>query len=280
VAAETIRLLEQNKDKPFFIAAGFYRPHCPFIAPKRYFDLYPLEKIAAPESSDIEWAKLLPASLFINQPHFGVSARAQREAIQAYYASISYLDANVGRLLDAIDRLGLAEKTMIVFWSDHGYLLGQHGQWMKQTLFEGSARNPLIIAGPGVTAKGQASRRTVELVDLYPTLADLCQLSSTPGDLAGLSLRPLLKNPQAKWDKPAMTQVRRGSGEQTFMGYSVRNERFRYTEWDEGRKGVELYDYERDPMESNNLANDPKYAEVTTKMRILLRKSLIGSQAR
>jgi iduronate 2-sulfatase len=270
VAAETIRLLELNKDKPFFIAAGFYRPHCPFIAPKKYFDLYPFEKIAAPDFSATEWARLLPASLFSKQPHFGVSVQAQREAIQAYYASISFLDANVGRLLDALDRLGLMEQTIIVFWSDHGYLLGQHGQWMKLTLFEGSARNPLIIAGPGVTAIGKVSGRTVELVDLYPTLADLCGLSSVPGNLAGRSLRPLLRNPQARWDKPAITQVRRGSGDQAFMGYSVRNERYRYTEWDEGRKGAELYDYERDSKELQSLASDPKYAKVVAQMRLLL----------
>ena len=270
VAAETIRLLELNKDKPFFIAAGFYRPHCPFIAPKKYFDLYPFERIAAPDFSATEWAKLLPASLSINQPNFGVSIQAQREAIQAYYASISFLDANVGRLLDALDRLGLMEHTIIVFWSDHGYLLGQHGQWMKMTLFEGSARNPLIISGPGVTTKGKASGRTVELLDLYPTLADLCGLSSVPGNLAGRSLRPLLKNPQARWDKPAITQVRRGSGDQFYMGYSVRNERYRYTEWDQGRKGAELYDYERDPRELQNLASDRKYAKEVAQMRLLL----------
>jgi iduronate 2-sulfatase len=269
VASEAIRLLERNKDKPFFIAAGFYRPHCPFIAPKKYFDLYPFEKIAAPDFSESEWEKLLPAALFINQPHFGVSIQAQREAIHAYYASISFLDANVGRLLEALDRLGLSGDTIIVFWSDHGYLLGQHGQWMKQTLFEGSARNPLIMAGPGVTAKGKASGRTVELLDLYPTLADLCGLSSVPGNLAGRSLRPLLKNPQARWDKPAVTQIRR-SGDQAFMGYSVRNDRYRYTEWDEGRKGAELYAYEGDPKESRNLASDPKYAKAVAEMRLSL----------
>lgn len=273
VAAETIRLLEEHKDKPFFIAAGFYRPHCPFIAPKKYFDRYPLEKIAAPDFSESERAKLLPAALFINEPHFGVDVQAQREAIQAYYASISFLDANVGKLLDAVDRLGLAENTIIIFWSDHGYLLGQHGQWMKMTLFEDSARNPLIIAGPGVAAKGKASGRTVELLDLYPTLAELCNLTSTPENLAGRSLSPLLRNPRAKWDKPAITQVRRGSGDQTFMGYSVRNERYRYTEWDGGRKGVELYDYERDPKELNNLASDPKYAKVGAKMKLMLPRS-------
>jgi iduronate 2-sulfatase len=270
VASETIRLIEQNRDRPFFIAAGFYRPHCPYIAPRKYFDLYPLDKIAAPSFSADEWKTIPPAALWVNSPHFGVSTQAQRESIQAYYASISFLDANVGRLVDALQRLGLADNTIIVFWSDHGYLLGQHGHWMKMTLFEGSARNPLIIAGPGV-AKGKASGRTVELVDLYPTLADLCSLSDTPKNLAGRSLRPLLKNPQDRWEKPALTQVLRGVGENAFMGYSVRTERYRYTEWDEGRKGTELYDYDRDPQELRNLSGDPKHANTLEMMKKLLR---------
>lgn len=272
VAAETIKLLEQNKGRPFFIAAGFYRPHCPYIAPKKYFDLYPIEKIAAPQFSPDELANIPPAALWTNPPHFGVGQQAQREAIQAYYASISFLDANVGRLLDALDRLKLADNTIIVFWSDHGYLLGQRGQWMKMSLFEGSARNPLIIAGPGVV-RGRASGRTVELVDIYPTLADLCGLADAPKNLAGRSLRPLLKNPNARWDKPAITQVQRGSGRNAFMGYSVRNERWRYTEWDEGKRGVELYDEARDPRETRNLANDPESAKIVAEMKKALQRA-------
>ncbi len=272
VALETIKLLEQNKDRPFFIAAGFYRPHCPYIAPKKYFDLYPIEKIAAPRSSTDEMVNIPQAALWTNPPHFGVGQQAQREAIQAYYASISFLDANVGRLLDALDRLKLADNTIIVFWSDHGYLLGQRGQWMKMSLFEGSARNPLIFAGPGVV-KGKASGRTVELIDIYPTLADLCGLADAPKNLAGRSLRPLLKNPNARWDKPAITQVQRGSGQNTFMGYSIRNERWRYTEWDEGRRGVELYDEARDPRETRNLANDPKSAKIVAEMKKSLQRA-------
>ncbi|MCI0391272.1 MAG: sulfatase [Acidobacteria bacterium] len=272
VAAETIKLLEANKDKPFFIAAGFYRPHCPYIAPKKYFDLYPIEKIAAPRFSAGELTGIPAPAFWTNPPHFGVNEQQQREAIQAYYASISFLDANVGRLLDALDRLRLADNTLIVFWSDHGYLLGQHGQWMKQSLFEGSARAPLIIAGPGVV-RGKASARTVEFVDIYPTLADLCGLAGTPQDLAGRSLRPLLKNPRAQWNRPALTQVRRGGEGQAFMGYSVRDERWRYTEWDEGRRGVELYDETGDPQETRNLANDPKYKKELERMKRLLQEA-------
>ncbi len=269
VALETIKLLEANRDQPFFIAAGFYRPHCPYISPKKYFDLYPLESIPEPLFRDEDWEKILPAARWLKVPNYGISRLKQREAIQAYYAAISFLDANVGRLLDALDRLKLADKTIVVFWSDHGYLLGQHGHWMKQVLFEDSARNPMIIAGPGVS-RGQASPRTVEFVDVYPTLADVCQLDGRPTNLPGRSLRPLLKNGSAPWTKPALTQVRRGSEADNFMGYSIRDERYRYTEWDEGRKGIELYDYQVDPREDRNLANDPGYARTAVRMKQLL----------
>lgn len=273
VAAETIKLLEANKDRQFFIAAGFYRPHCPYIAPKKYFDLYPMEKIPAPKFSRDEWKTIPDPAIWIKDPHFGTTAEQQREAIRAYYASISFVDANVGKLLEALDRLKLTDNTIIVFWSDHGYLLGQHGQWMKQSLFEGSARNPLIFAGPGIS-KGKASPRTVEFVDLYPTLADWCGLVDAPKNLPGRSLRPLLANPNAKWDKPAITQVQRGAAQNQFMGYSLRTERWRYTEWDEGRKGVELYDETSDPEEMKNLADDQKYAGKIAELKMLLKKNL------
>ena len=275
VALETIKLLEAQQGRPFFIAAGFYRPHCPYIAPQKYFDLYPLEKIPAPVVTQDELSRLLPASLYVKETHWGVNEQAQRESIRAYYAAISFLDANVGRLLEALDRLKLTENTIVVFWSDHGYLLGQHGQWHKMTLFEGVARNPLLVAGPGVT-RNQASPRTVEFVDIYPTLAELCQLSGAPQNLAGRSLAPLLKNPRASWAKPALTQVRRGSGDKTFMGYTIRNERWRYTEWDEGQQGVELYDEIRDPKELHNLAGQAKYARQQTQMKQLLQSVRAG----
>ena len=275
VALETIKLLEANQDKPFFIAAGFYRPHCPYVAPKKYFDLYPLEKIPAPAFKPEDIDKVLPAARWLAKPHYGLEPLKLREAIQAYYASISFLDANVGRLLDGLDRLKLTDNTLIVFWSDHGYALGEHGQWMKQNLFEVVARNPLLIAGPGVKAN-QASPRTVEFVDLYPTLADVCGLTGAPANLAGRSLRPLLTNAKTKWDKPALTQVRRAGGANAanpFMGYSIRNERYRYTEWDEGRKGAELYDYDRDPQEQKNLANDAASAKTVEQMKRLLHQA-------
>jgi iduronate 2-sulfatase len=208
-----------------------------------------------------------PAPAFASSqpwPWFGVSQEQGDEALRAYWATISFVDAQVGRLLDALDRLKLTDNTIVVFWSDHGYHTGEHGLWMKMSLFENSARVPLIIASPG-RAHGKASPRTVELIDLYPTLADLAGLDP-PKDLAGASLRPLLDNASAKWDRPAYTQLRRAQ----FPGYSVRDERYRYTHWDSGQRGVQLYDYETDPHELKNLADDPAHAATVKRMKGLL----------
>jgi iduronate 2-sulfatase len=268
VATETIALLEKNKDRPFFIAAGFYRPHCPFIAPRKYFDLYPLDRISAPASSRDSGAPA--AAWYTTPPHWDVGEQGQREAIRAYYASISFLDANVGRLLEALDRLRLADNTIVVFISDHGYHLGDKGQWMKQTLFERSARAPLMVAGPGVSAEGRSTSRVVEFLDVYPTLADLARLSA-PANLHGRSLVPLLKDPQTTWDHPAFTQVRRG-GATDYMGYSIRTEKWRYTEWDGGERGRELYDESGDPEEAKNLVTDPGYRSVVGELQGLLKR--------
>ncbi len=268
VASEAIRLLEKNKDKPFFIAAGFYRPHCPFVAPKKYFDMYPLDKIVLPQEPD--HLKNVPEAAFWTKPfYWNLNEQQRREVIQSYYASITFMDAQVGRLLDALDRLKLAENTIIVFWSDHGYLLTEHGQWMKNSLFEESARTPLMIATPKLKAKGRATPRMVELLDIYPTLAELCALP-LPAHLEGRSLRPLLDNPQAKWEHAAYTQVGRGKSQADFIGRSVRTEKWRYTEWDEGRKGVELYDHVKDPHEYRNLGSAPAYQQTREEMRRLL----------
>jgi len=258
VAAETIKLLEENKDRPFFIAAGFYRPHCPYVAPKKYFDMYPLESVPVITETPEHFASLLkPATSSINPfPNYGLDREKLREAKRAYYAAITFVDTQVGKLLDALDRLKLADNTIIVFWSDHGYLVGQHGLWMKQSLFEESARVPMLIAAPGQKTRGQASPRTVELVDLYPTLAELANLGA-PANLAGQSLVSQLHDPLATRERPAFTQVWRNG----FPGHSVRTERWRYTEWDQGKKGVELYDHETDPGEHRNLADDPRHAE-------------------
>lgn len=268
VATEAIRLLEAHRDGPFFLAVGFYKPHTPWIAPQKYFDLHPLARMALPPIAN-DYQKSVPEPALATTkpwPYMGVTADQARECKQAYYAAISFVDAQIGRVLDALDRLKLRDKTVVVFWSDHGYHLGEHGLWMKQSCFEESSRVPMIISAPGKAA-GKACARTVELLDLYPTLTDLAGIAA-PGNLEGASLRPLLENPGAEWKRPAFTQVQRGA----FPGHSVRTERWRYTEWDRGGKGEELYDHETDPQEVHNLAKDEKHAAIVAEMKALLKK--------
>jgi uncharacterized sulfatase len=268
VATETIKLLEQHKGGPFFIAAGFYKPHTPWITHGKYFDLYPMDKIALPQITPATPNDYPAPALASTKPwpYRGVTPEQARECKRAYYAAISFVDAQIGRLLDAVDRLGFRDNTIIVFWSDHGFHLGEHGLWFKQSCFEESARVPLIISAPGLKTAGRASPRLVEYVDLYPTLAELAGLAR-PTNLEGASLRPLLANPEAAWTRPAYTQVQRGD----FPGHSVRTERRRYTEWDFGAKGAELYDHDRDAQELHNLAADAHYADVVAQMKALLK---------
>lgn len=267
-ATEAIKLLKAHKDQPFFLGVGFYRPHTPYVAPRRYFDMYPLDAIQLPFNPPDDHDDIPEAALNVRPSNYGLSDEQCRQCLQAYCASITFMDAQVGRLLDALDELQLTDNTIVVLWGDHGYLLGQHGQWMKQSLFEESAQVPLLIAAPGAKGNGQGCRRIVESVDIYPTLCDLAGIAA-PENLAGASLRPLLDDPAAKWDRPAYTQVQRKG----FPGRSVRTERWRYSEWDHGRKGAELYDHQNDPREFRNLAGDPKYVTVVAEMRGLLRET-------
>lgn len=269
-ASATIRLLEENRDRPFFIACGFYRPHCPYVAPAKYFERFPLEQVQMP-AFPRDLPSIVPRPALASTqpwPWFGVTEMQARESKRAYWAAVAFVDAQVGRLLDALERLQLTDRTIIVFWSDNGYHLGELGLWKKQSVFEGSARVPLIIASPGQKVKGQGSARTVELLDIYPTLADLCGLAP-PHKLAGQSLRPLLDDPKSAWDKPAFSQVWRGS----FAGHSVRTEKWRYTEWDEGKQGIELYDCEADPDQKRNLATSAAHAETVVELRGVVRRN-------
>jgi uncharacterized sulfatase len=279
IADEAIKLLESSADKPFFIGCGFFRPHTPYVAPKKYFEMYPPDNLALAKVPDGHRAAG-PA------PAFGSSKPEQdkmtddqrRQALQAYCASTTFMDAQVGRVLDALDKLKLADKTVVVFISDHGYHLGEHGLWQKMSLFENSCRVPLIIRDPRAKGNGKSSGRTVELVDLHATLADLAGLPAPDGTdpkvpaVEGKSLKPLLDDPGAKWDAPALTQVTRGSAKGPFQGYSVRTERYRYTEWDGGKRGTQLFDYDKDPDELKNLATDPTYTDVVKQMKALLPK--------
>jgi iduronate 2-sulfatase len=271
--------------KPFFLAVGFYRPHTPYVAPKvPYFGFYPVEKVPVWEEPAGWRGTVPPISLVLRPDQEHMSADLKRQAVQAYYASTSYMDAQAGRVLDALDRLKLADDTIVVFTSDHGYQLGEHAQWQKMSLFEHAARVPLVIAAPG-GAKGTVSPRPVELVDLHATLTDLAGLAVPKTD--GQSLKPLVMKADAAWDKPAVTQVTRAPGggrpgggaaakAKQVMGYSVRTERYRYTEWDGGTRGVELYDEQADPAEMRNLAAEPEQAAVVAKLKALLPTASAG----
>lgn len=266
VATHAIELMRAHRDQPFFLAAGFYRPHTPYIAPKKYFDLYPTDSIPAPAIPDLSQvpsaALWLPDNVRSHPLFWGLTTRQQREIIRAYYACVSFMDAQVGRLLHELDVLGLTDNTIVVFWSDHGYLLGEHGQWQKQSLFEESARAPLIIVPRPGYAKPGKTERIVEFLDIYPTVAELASLPA-PVTLQGRSLAPLLKNADAPWPYPAFTQVRNGR--------SIRTEDWRYTEWGAaGADGVELYDHRRDQLESHNLAKQPAQTEVVAGLRAQL----------
>ena len=185
--------------------------------------------------------------------------------MRAYYAGISFMDAQLGKIMAAMDSLGLWQSTTIIFLSDHGYHLGERGWWNKNTLFELSARAPLIIATPGMKHKGASCSSIVEFVDIYPTLADLHGLTA-PSNLEGKSFALLLNNPNLPWKKMAFTQVQRGK----IVGRSVCTERWRYTEWDNGKQGAELYDHDNDPGEYYNLASDPQYEEIVAEHKRLL----------
>ena len=268
VADAVIGMMDKHRKEPWFLGAGFYKPHCPWIVPSKYFDLYPLDRIQAPPFDESEM-KLAPEFAYFTRPaNWNMTVAQRRDAIRAYYASISFLDAQIGRLLDALDRLDLTRNTTIVFWADHGYNLGEHGQWMKNSLFEPAARVPLLIGGAGVEARGRGCLRTTEHLDVYPTVAELCGLQP-PAHLQGRSLMPLLKNPNAQWDYPAITQLHPQAAKEV-RGYSIRTERYRYTFWNEGADGEEMYDYQKDPRELHNLAGNATMAPLKGKLRARL----------
>jgi uncharacterized sulfatase len=287
IATAAIEIMKQKQDQPFFLGVGFFRPHTPYVAPRKYFDMYPLDSLRLPYAPADDRDDI-PTAAFAHNcpvPNYGLDEPTLLKATQAYYACVSFVDAQVGRLLDSLDELGLAENTIVVFWSDHGYHLGEHnGVWQKRTLFEQAARTPLIIRCPSkhlaASNAGGDCRRIVELVDIYPTLTDLGQIES-PSGLEGRSLRALIENPAAAWDGTAVTQILRPADDrlpQQVMGCSIRTQRYRYTEWGEGKQGVELYDHQTDPNEYNNLARQPdsRATAVIERLQPMLRSKASG----
>jgi iduronate 2-sulfatase len=294
IAADAEWVLERcakQKDRPFFLAVGFFRPHTPYVAPKHpYFGLYAESKMPMVQGVKEDQADLPAAALgSYKKEQDKLTDDLRRQALQAYYASISFMDAQVGRVINALDRLKLADNTIIVFTSDHGYHMGEHGLYQKMSLFEGSARVPLLIVAPGVTRKGTVSRSPVSQLDLYPTLAELAGVKP-PANLQGQSLVPMLKDPSVPGRGWALTQVTRGGGParatvtrdvgsegKRFFGYTLRTDRWRYTEWDEGRQGRELYDHDADPQELTNLADKPEQAAIIAGLSQQLRAAVKAS---
>ncbi len=257
---------------PFFLAVGFFRPHTPFVAPKKYFELYDREEIKIPESSD-DYLKTLPdpaaKSIRAKKIQLNLEKELAQEIKEAYYATISFVDAQVGRVLDHLEASGLDKNTIVVFTSDHGYHMGEHGHWQKQTLFENATRIPLIISLPSIENTAIKSKRTmspVELIDLYPTLMELTNIK-TPKHVVGKSLKPLLENKDAFVRGSALTRWRNG--------YSIKTKRYRLTRWGEkGVLGYELYDHKNDKSELVNLASNENYNALIDSLKLVLEKRI------
>ena len=264
----------KEPDRPFFLAVGFYRPHTPYVAPKPYFDPYDVTAMPVVQGWEEDQKDIPAAGLGSHKKeHDLLTDPLRRQAIQAYYASISFMDAQVGRVVGALDRLGLSDNTIIVFTSDHGYHMGEHGLWQKMSLFEQSARVPLLVVAPGVSKAGGIASAPVGLIDLYPTLTELCGVTA-PANLQGQSLAAMLKDPSEQGRGWALTQVQRRAKKKPFDGYSIRTLRWRYTEWDDGKSGRELYDRENDPLELTNLAEHDAQGDLVMELSKKLQEIL------
>jgi iduronate 2-sulfatase len=311
-ASRAIAALAELKDRPFFLAVGFLRPHLPYAAPKRYWDLYdrtrlPLASNPFPPKDAPRYAvggQNLPADEWggQNEPrdYVGmlkdgpVSDEEARALIHGYLASISYMDAQVGRVLAELDRLGLREKTIVILWGDHGWHNGEHGMWSKHSNYEISTRLPLIVAVPGQQPAGRTTRALVEAVDIYPTLAALCDLPAPVG-LEGQSFAPLLLDPNRPWKTAIFHQyLRRVPGQPPRMGCAIRTDRYRLVEWrsqvengaqqrqqQQGTDAVEheLYDHEVDPNENVNVAKQARYAAQMQELTQMLHADWRNAQA-
>ena len=288
-AAKAIETLQRLKAeaKPFFLGVGFVKPHLPFTCPQKYWDLYPETSIQL--AANAQRPKDAPEPAFHNNyelrsygtvPENGpISDAMALKLIRGYRACVSFMDAQLGRVLDELDRLGLRENTLIVLWGDHGYHLGENGLFTKMTNFEHGTRVPLLVSHPGMKTAGKSTRALVELVDLYPTLAQLCDLP-LPKHLEGTSFAPLLEKPDQPWKKSAFSQYLR-TGKPPHTGRSLRTDRWRYTEWHDLKgkpTGVELYDELNDPQETVNLANDPPHTEALKQLAAQLHSGWKAAQ--
>lgn len=282
VATEAIKLLQKfaQEDTPFFLGVGFYKPHTPFVAPKKYFDMYSKEDIVIPYTPEGYLATLpVPARELLTRfrEQNNLSEELALSAIQAYYATISFLDAQVGRVLHALDESGLKDNTIVVFTSDHGYHMGEHGYYQKLSLFEDSDRMPLIISYPDQKTRGQVTHSMVEMIDFYPTLAELAGLSY-PDYVMGKSMVPILEDASNTTRTNAFSQVANDYMSRwmnVWHGYTIRTDLFRYSRWEEGGEGmIEFYNRVEDPKEMVNLASNPKYRDIIRQMDVLLQERI------
>jgi iduronate 2-sulfatase len=275
-ATEELRRLEKG-DKPFFLAVGFVRPHLPFNAPQKYWDLYDRADIKVPQQG--AWPKGSPSLAgtqwgelrkYTGMPRSGPMPKDEAiNLIHGYYACVSYMDALVGQVVGELERLGLRDDTVIILWGDHGWKLGDYGAWCKHTNFELDTHVPLILSVPGRLAVGRRTKAPVEFVDIFPTLAELCGLD-VPDSCEGTSMVPLVEDPDRPWKEAAFSQYPRGK----VMGYSLRSGNWRYTEWIDRRTGDvvgrELYDHSAGPAADRNLADEPEFADTVKKLSALL----------
>jgi iduronate 2-sulfatase len=267
-ANRAIAHLEKHRSEPFFLGLGFVRPHVPFVAPSRFFDLYPLSRIkpfANPANDLDDIPAIVPRTLANTSHHMRMNEDQQREALRGYFAAVSFMDDQLGRVLKTLDALKLRDNTVVVFQSDHGWHLGEHTFWQKRSLMEESARVPLIISAPGRKSRGKVCNALTELVDVYPTLAALAGLKP-PASLEGQSLVPLLDDPRRSHKSVARTQLNAGQTE----GRAVRTDHFRYIRWKNGAETAEeLYDHRKDPHEFTNLASTPDFKSDLERHRAL-----------
>lgn len=275
-ANHAIEILNQVKegDAPFFLAVGFVRPHVPLVAPSKYFDLYDRNAMEIPYFPEGDFEDMPgPIRKYKNNDGYKVTPEGHKGLLEAYYASVSYMDAQVGRVLEALEQNNLTENTIVVFTSDHGYLLGHHNRFQKQHLFEEATRVPFILSVPWMKEQhGQSTGEMTELIDVYPTLGELAEVE-TPEVLQGASLKPLLLDVNSpEWTKEVAFTISRLGGE------TIRTKKWRYTQWYFGKKGKELYDHEKDPGEFVNQANNPEYAATlkSLQQKLNLKKTEAG----
>ena len=265
-AKKAIEFLKTEHDKPFFLAVGMAKPHDPFHAPKKYFDLYPIEDCVPPEIP-AGWEPPYPHSLPGETETFNKFTDQERmEFLRSYYACTSFMDAQLGKILNTLEEEGLMENTLILFFGDHGYHLGEHGWWNKVTIYQKSHNAPLIMYTGNPDVAGTETDAMVEFLDFYPTLANYCKLDSIPDYLEGMDFGTVLKDPGSSFRDHVNSIIKRGD----FMGRTVKTREWRYTEWDDGKRGNELYDQLNDPLEYNNLSGDPAYDSLKAVMKSLI----------